>query len=79
MLLCKDILSTDQPSLWVVATFVNHIWAELVEWKVGWVPRICNELAHNLAKWATQFGEEGFFSEGNVLEHIRSCDMHGLF
>lgn len=55
------------PDRTLVTIESNSIFAEFVEWKVAWVPKRCNEMAHNLA--TAWFGKEGFFSEDDIFEY----------
>lgn len=64
LVLCKDVPSSEPSQCWAISSMVEHIqhcWEEFREWKVAWVPRKCNELAHLLAKWVARFGLVGWF------------------
>lgn len=78
LLLCKEVHSSTSPS-WAIADLVGVLRAGLLEfsdWRISWVPRRCNHLAHLLAKWAASSGSFGLFSALDIPEHIRLCDMH---
>lgn len=80
LVVCKEVLSEASPSS-ATAPLVHSIrlrFVQFKEWKVAWVPRRWNALAHGLAKWAVASGSVGFFGFSDIPEHIRVRDMHGF-
>lgn len=48
---------------------------EFSEWRIAWVLRRCNVLAHLLVKWASNVGVSGLSLPFVISEYIRICDM----
>ncbi|KAB1207014.1 hypothetical protein CJ030_MR7G008070 [Morella rubra] len=52
LVVCNVVLSHEPCRFWAIADLVAHIrwcFGECSKWRIAWVPRRCNRLAHNLA------------------------------
>lgn len=74
LILCNDVFDAGQPKCCAVSSFVVFIRASLAEfreWKIAWVPKRCNGMSRNLAKWAAHLGKSGFFTVSDILSITR--------
>lgn len=81
LVMCKEELSEEPPACWAISALVLEIRRGLDarhDWKVAWVSRKCNLLAHGVAQWAANCNRFGFISLSCLLEHIHIYDMTSL-
>lgn len=61
------------PPCWAISSQAETIRGGVVgfrDWKLAWVSRKCNDLAHQLARCAGGGGPLGFFDFLDLPEHI---------
>ncbi|KAB1226388.1 hypothetical protein CJ030_MR1G004841 [Morella rubra] len=77
---CREVNSDALTQLWAIMgmKYLRDCLSMFVEWRIAWVPRICNAMAHKLAQLAAVgiYGCSSFFV---ILKHIWSCDMSSGF